>query len=142
MSYNVTDDEKRQAERAILFFKHTSDKLKEASEYLNVMKTPFKDNTDIPSTEITNARAAIRRFRDKAIENFNEFKIYAFKCVNVMQSFASDTQTIKLMKSLIASIDKLEDQVNKFSDIFNDLESKDFVKNIASRALPTSGSFV
>jgi len=47
-----------------------------------------------------------------------------------MQAFASDTQTVKLMKSFIISIDDLEILVNDFVDLFNDLETKDFAKNI------------
>jgi hypothetical protein len=130
MSYNVSDTEKSQAEQALLCFSHTLKTLNIASDHLNVMKTPFKDNPDMTPQDVMKARAAIRRFRDKAVDNFNEFKQNAFKCVNIMQSFASDTQTVKLMKSFITSIDDLEIKVNKFIDIFSDLQSKDFPKNI------------
>jgi hypothetical protein len=36
------------------------------------------------------------------------------------------------MKSFIASIDSLEILVNEFSDLFGDLQSKDFSKNIVT----------
>lgn len=130
MSYNVTDSEKVQAEKAILYFIHALKMLTLASEHLNIMKTPFKDKPDINENEVMKARAAIRRFRDKAVDNFNEFKHAAFKCVNAMQPFSSDTQTVKLMKSFVSSIDELEIKVNDFVDLFMDLESKDFAKNI------------
>jgi hypothetical protein len=130
MSYNVTDVEKSQAEQALLCFAHTLKCLTTASDHLNIMKTPFKDNPDMSPEEVMKARAAIRRFRDKAVDNFNAFKQNAFKCVNVMQSFASDTQTVKLMKSFITSIDDLELKVNNFVDIFTDLQSKDFPKDV------------
>lgn len=132
MSYDVSDSEKLQAERALLFFNHSVKLLDLASEHLNIMKTPFKDNPEMNSDEIMKARAAMRRFRDKAVENFNEFKISAFKCVNIMQAFASDTQTVKLMKSFISSIDELEICVNDFADLFSDLQDKEFVKNIVA----------
>lgn len=132
MSYEVTDDEKRQAEKAILFFNHTSKLLKLASDHLSVMKTPFKENPDMPSEEVMKVRAALRRFRDKSVENFNDFKIAAFKCVKSMQQFSSDTQTIKLIKSFISAIDDLQVKVNKFVDLFQDLENKEFVKNVVS----------
>ena len=130
MSYNVTDVEKSQAEQALLCFTHTLKCLKMAYNYLNIMKTPFKDNSEMNPEEVMKARSAIRRFRDKTVDNFNEFKQNAFKCINVMQSFASDTQTVKLMKSFITSIDTLEIKVNDFVDIFTDLQSKDFPKNV------------
>jgi hypothetical protein len=132
MSYNVTDTEKKQAEQALLAFSSALKVLKQASDHLNIMKTPFKDNPDMQPEEVMKARAAIRRFRDKAVDNFNNFKEIAFKCVNAMQMFASDTQSVKLMKSMITAIDELEVKVNNFVEIFNDLESKDFAKNVVT----------
>lgn len=132
MTYNVSDDEKRQAEKALLCFNYTSKLLSDASNHLDNMSTPFKDNPGIPPEEIMKARAAIRRFRDKAVENFNEFKVAAFKCVHIMQLFASDTQTLKLMKSFISSIDNLEIKVNDFVALFDDLESKEFVQEVVA----------
>jgi hypothetical protein len=132
MSYEVSDAEKIAAEKAILSFNFTVKKLYLASEHLNLMKTPFKDSPEMDVNEIMKARAAIRRFRDKAIDNFNEFKHAAFKCVNMMQEFSSDTQSVKLMKSFISTIEDLETNVNDFSELFSDLESKDFAKNIVS----------
>jgi hypothetical protein len=130
MTYDVSDAEKSQAEKALIFFNHTSKLLDLSSDHLNIMKTPFKDNPEMSNKDILDARSSIRRFRDKSIENFNSFKKEAFNCVNVMKEFSTDTQTLKLMKSFISSIDELEIKVNKFSDLFEDLESKDFSKNI------------
>ena len=130
LTYEVSDAEKIQAERALLCFNYTMKLLDMASEHLNIMKTPFKNNPELNPDEVVNARAAIRRFRDKSVDNFNEFKIAAFKCVHVMQTFSSDTQTVKVMKSFISSIDNLELKVNGFVDLFGDLESKSFAKDI------------
>jgi uncharacterized protein (UPF0335 family) len=47
-----------------------------------------------------------------------------------MQEFASDTQTVKLVKSFISSIESLENDVNEFSSLFSDLESNDFSKKV------------
>lgn len=130
MTYEVSSAEKVQAQRALLCFDHANKLLLLAAEHLNIMKTPFKDNPNMNPAEIMKARAAIRRFRDKVVENFNNFKKSSFNCVNIMQEFASDTQTIKLMKSFIAAIDDLESKVNSFVDLFNDLEDKDFASNV------------
>ena len=132
MSYQVTDEEKHQAERAILFFNHSQKLLNLASEHLNVMKTPFKDNQEIPSEEIMKVRAALRRFRDKAVDNFEEFKIAAFKAIRAIQQFSSDTQTIKIIKSFVSEVDELEVKLDKFVLLFKDLEDKEFVKNIVT----------
>jgi hypothetical protein len=132
MTYDVSDSEKSIAERALIHFSQSKKFLDLAADHLNIMKTPFKENPEMKPEDVMEARPAIRRFRDKSVENFNEFKESSFKCVNVMQNFASDTQTVKLMKSFIASIDDLEIKVNNFVDLFDDLESADFAKNIVA----------
>ena len=132
MSYDVSDTEKHQAENALLYFKGAEQQLMQASDYLNIMGTPFKDNPDMTPEDVMKARAVIRRFRDQALDNFNKFKRTAFKCVNLMQTFQTDTQTLKLMKSFIASVDELEIKVNHFADLFNDLNDKDFAKNVVT----------
>ena len=130
MSYDISDTEKQAAEKALLRFNSVEKSLRLASDYLNIMNTPFKDNPEMSPEDVLEARPAIRRFRDTAIDNFNKFKSTAFNCVNDMQIFSTDTQTLKLMKSFISGIDELEIEVNKFSELFNDLKDKDFSKNI------------
>lgn len=132
MSYDVSDTEKQQAEKALLYFKAAEKFLMQASDYLNNMGTPFKDNPDMTPDDVMKARAVIRRFRDQAIDNFDKFKKVSFQCVNLMQTFSTDTQTLKLMKSFIASVDELEVKVNHFADLFNDLQDKDFAKNVVT----------
>lgn len=132
MTYDVSDEERVAAQKALVYFNHTDKLLQLASEHLDIMKTPFKNNPEMDVKEVMKARTAIRRFRDKSVENFNEFKRAAFKCVQVMQDFANDTQTLKLMKSFISSIDELEIKVNKFVDLFDDLETKNFANDVVT----------
>jgi replicative superfamily II helicase len=132
MSYDVSDAEKNSAMTALHHFDHAMKLLQLSNEHLNIMKTPFKNNPGIDPQDIMKARVAIRRFRDKSVDNFNIFKKAAFQCVHAMQEFASDTQTLKLMKSFISSIDDLEVKVNSFVDLFSDLEAKDFSTQIVS----------
>ena len=51
MSYEVPDEEKHQAEKAISYFNHAAKLLSVASDYLNLMKTPFKETPDISPEE-------------------------------------------------------------------------------------------
>jgi uncharacterized protein (UPF0335 family) len=132
MTYSVSDAEKRQAEVALLYFKHADKALITASDYLDLMKTPFKDHPEISPEEIEKTRAAIRRFRDKAVENFNQFKVVSFKCVQKMQAFTSDGQVTRLLKSFISAVEELEDQVNNFVNLFTDLKAKDFPAKVVS----------
>jgi len=130
MSYDVTNEEKMVAEKALLIFNATNSLLDKAYDYLNVIYNPFSKNQDIDSDQIYKYRAALRQYRDNCVDKFNQFKIASFKCVKIMNNFASDTQTIKLMKSFTNSIEELESKVNSFIDLFDDLKNKDFSANI------------
>jgi len=133
MSYEISDIEKAQAEKAMIHFKASIKLLDLASEHLNIMGTPFKENPEMDAKSVMEARAAIRRFRDQSSDNFNEFKSEAFRSIKLMEMFSADTQTIKLIKSFISSVDTLEGKVNAFIDIFNDLEDKEFSKNVVEK---------
>ena len=130
LTYDISTDEKKLAESALLSYNHAKKRLNVAKLRLDVMKTPFKENPEMDPKEVVKLRAPIRRFRDKCIKNFNAFKKISVKCINKMQPFSSDTQTIKLVKSFISSADELEDEVNKFAELFSNLEDKDFSKNV------------
>ncbi|MEK6881867.1 MAG: hypothetical protein AABY22_19775 [Nanoarchaeota archaeon] len=132
LTYDVSDSEKAQAEKALICFDHLLDQLKLSKDHLNIIAVPFKNDSNISTDQIVKYRAALRRFRDKAVENFNGFKVTGFKCINLMQVFSSDTQTVKVMKSFINSIDGIEKQVNKTVSLFDKLESKSFVADIIS----------
>jgi hypothetical protein len=126
MTFDISDSEKDHAEKALIYFNYVIKLLKKASDHLNIMKTPFKDNANTTPESIVAARAALRRFRDQSVDNFNEFKVSAFKCVNIMQIFLSDTQAVKVIKSFITSIDELEKKFNEFVRLFNDLDNNEF----------------
>ncbi len=130
LTYSISDIEKQDAQKALIYFDATSKLLKKASDHLNIMKTPFKESPEMSIDSVMNVRAALRRFRDKVVDNFNEFKHSAFKCVQIMQKFSTDTQTVKLLKSFISSIDILESKVNIFINLFDNLEAKEFPKDI------------
>ena len=130
MSYEVTSDEKALAEKALLIFNATNSLLDAANDYLNVIYNPFSKNPSIDPDQIWKYRAALRKYRDNIVKKFNEFKVASFKCVKVMNKFASDTQTIKLMKSFSNSIEELESKVNSFVDLFDDLKNQSFPANV------------
>lgn len=132
MSYDVSDAEKSQAEKALMTFDYALKLLKTSKDHLNIMAIPFKNNPDISTEQIIKYRAALRRFRDRSVENFNNFKITSFKCITLMQMFSSDTQTVKIMKSFISSIDDIEKQVNQFVALFDKLESNSFVNDVVN----------
>jgi hypothetical protein len=132
LTSEISQEEKDQAKKAIESFKQTIKSLRKATEYLNVMHDPFKANPSISTDQVLKYRAAIRRFRDTAIENFNDVKIQAFRCISLIQMFTSDTQISKLMKSFISSIELLEKKVNEFASLFVRLKSDTLVQDLLS----------
>lgn len=132
LTYNISEEELQQAKKAIDSFEDAVKAVKIAKEHLNIMYNPFKDNPSISTDQIIKYRAALRRFRDKSIDNFNEVKVKAFRCVSLIQVFSSDTQISKLMKSFISSMESIEKEVNNFAYVFFKLKSNTFVQDVVS----------
>jgi len=130
LTYEVPNAEKDKATKIVMHLDHLLKMLKACEEHLNLIYTPFKDNQSISTEQIFSARAALRRYRDKAVSNFNDFKRQAFKCFVLMQPFSFDSQMVKLSKSFVLAISDIEKQVNRFADVFSNLESKDFGSTI------------
>jgi len=132
MSYDFTNNEKLFAEKAILRFNYCSRLMDRFSKYLNIINTPFKDSPDMTTEQILEKRVLIRKFRNQSLSKFKNFQDAAFKSIHVMKNFSSDTQIIKLMKSFISSISELQFKIKKFNSLFDDLEDKEFSKNLVS----------
>lgn len=132
MSYQVSDKEKLQAEKALRWLEFCLKILKQSSDHLNLIYNPFKKNSSLPADRVFKYRAALRRYRDKVVDNFNNFKKVSFKCYVLLQPFTSDTQIEKLLKSFVMAIDDIEKQVNRFIDLFSDLKSPEFAKAVVS----------
>ncbi len=130
MTYDVSDKEKSDAEKALYAFNFLVKNIKNCENHLDIIYTSFKGKTNEDPKSIYNSRAALRSYRDKVVDNFNEFKKYAFQCFTLMKPFSSDTQTIKIMKSFTMAIEDIEKQVNYFVDLFNKLDDPDLIENI------------
>lgn len=134
MAYEVPEAEKEQAMKLIVYLDHLIKILNYCDEHIDLIYTPFKDNPNITSDQTFKARAALRRYRDQLTENFNVCKRQAFKCVLLMHPFSVDTQFVKLNKSFILAINDIEKQVNRFIDLFANLQAKDFGASIVKGA--------
>jgi hypothetical protein len=130
MSYEVSSEEKTLANKIIICFNHLLKILKICNEHLDLMHTPFKDNPGLTPEQAYKARAALRRYRDKVADNFNVLKRQSFRCFILLKQFSSDTQVSKLIKSFTLAISDVEKQVNRFIDLFRDLDDKDFGQNV------------
>lgn len=129
MNSELNTEEKSVARRALIRSRRTEKDLQFCKNFINVFYTPFKDNGISDPEQIFKIRASLRVFRNKNVKNFNNFKMSAFYLLECLEYFSTDVQTIKIVNSFNSYIDELEDLVNKFSKLFNDLKSKDFSTN-------------
>lgn len=132
MSYEVSDFEKKQANKILVYFDQISKEIYKCTDYLNLLYIPFSENPNIPKDHILKVRSKLREFRDNALNKFNILKQIASKCVKEMKMFDNDTQLNKLMTLFITNVENVEESVNEFSNLFSDLESKDFVFEIVN----------
>lgn len=130
MTYVVSDQEKQQAEKAIRWFTYCLKMLDQCQEHLNLIYNPFKKQPDISTDDVFARRAMLRIYRDKVIDNFNQFKRIAFKSYAIIQPFSSDTQMDKISSAFVESVEDIETQVNRFVDLFDDLKSEEFSKGV------------
>lgn len=130
MTDSITDLEKQKASQAISVFTLANKKLNDAKNFLDKIKTPFKDAQDIPPEQVYENRLYLRNFRDQAIEKFNLFKEQTAIAIEIMSPFSTDTQILNLLNSLDTAISGLEEKVNNLSELFMDLKDKEFSKNV------------
>lgn len=126
MSYEVPDEDRERAEKANDAFDYLLRKIHMCDEHLDLIYLPFKENSNISPEQLYKVRAALRRYRDRVADNFNALKRISFKCFVRLQPFSLDTQVSKLSKAFVSSMGDVEKQVNRFIDLFGQLDSKDF----------------
>ena len=129
MSYDVSDAEKLHAEQALQAFDYLLGSIENFTTHLDLMWMPFKENQDITPEQIWEFRATFGDYRDQAKENIKKMQNTAFKCINIMENFISDTQVEKIMKSFNACMEDVLSQFNDFLMLFKALQSKDFKEN-------------
>lgn len=129
-TYNLSSEEQQQAQQLMIYIDYSKKVLLESKNFLDTIKVPFKNNQDMKSEEILNQRAYLRKFRDDALVKFNNFKISAYYVITLLSRFSSDPQVNSMTKALIESVSNIEDSLIKFQDMFNNIESNTFVKDM------------
>ena len=130
----ISKEECSRANMLLSYLDYARKTLDEACKYLDTIAVPFKNSkesgTAITSDQILKDRAHLRQFKEEVIKKFNHFKVYAGYAYGGFEYFSSDPQILGLSKSLFTSIDTLENKVNGFIALFDNLDSADFVDNV------------
>lgn len=136
LNYEISEQEKKQAVVVINLFNDVLDKLSLVVQHLKFMENSFSSDKDsITPDEVLNRRAALRQFRDKLIDLFNDMIfdksnegiLPALKSAEI---FDSDMKISNLKNLVTDSFVSLKDHTNKFIELFSDLEDKEFVQNV------------
>lgn len=124
--FDISDDEKKSAERAIIVIKYLLKNIRLCKDHLDLMQEPFQKNQGLTPDKLFNARVSLRKYRDQALENFRELKKIAFRLFVILQKFSADTQIKKIINSFINIFTNLEEQVNNFVSLFDKIKSDSF----------------
>lgn len=131
LSYPIPEEDKNIARKIIKFIDVANEKLNDASQYLNLLLTPFKKNQSTNPDEIMKNRLFFRNFRDKAIDNFNKFKVSILDVIDNLEYFSTDSEIIKIKNSAISMVGEIQEIVNEdFIPLFSDLKNEEFGKKI------------
>ena len=130
MSSDIPEHNKEKAKNSLLLFDQAEKALQNSKKYLDLFKSSFENDENQNVDKVFEHRSYFREFRDNALDRFNFFKRKAYEAIQAINVFAYEPNTLKLMKSLISEIDLLEFNVNKFADLFSNIQDKDFITNV------------
>jgi len=130
MTYDISNEEKNQARQLLTYIDYTSKLLDDTKEFLDTIKVPFENNTEMEAKEILSQRVHLREFRDKSLKKFSDFKLNSFYAINVLTKFSSDPKVSGMMKAFVNTVSDTEKTFEKFENLFNNMESGTFVKDV------------
>lgn len=130
MSLDVTDAEKKIAQRAVRKFQHLSKKIDSFDKHLDILYNPFKSHEDVSKESIIEHRAALRRYRDKINENFNEIKVFIVSCISDLNHFSSDTNISEIIKSFNDSVSDIDSSLEMLLTGLDNWQDKDYRANV------------
>jgi hypothetical protein len=132
MNFNVPESEKRVAEKAEEYFEQLLAKMEDATNYLDLIYTPFSKYQNVDTEMIIQYRRTFRQYKDQVQRKFENILRMSYRAVGLMNEFSVDTATEELMNSFMGSVRELEKYVDTFVSIFSNLSSPDLRNNLVS----------
>src|SRR6266581_2836902 len=130
MSLDVPSSEKKIAQKAVRKFQFLVKKIDAFDKHLDILYNPFKSHENVSKESITDHRAALRRYRDKINENFDEIKVFIVGCITDLNYFSSDTNISEIINSFNDSISNIEDSLEILLSGLDNWNDKDYRNNI------------
>lgn len=130
MSFDVPDSEKEIGEFASQLFEEVINSINLAKDHLDIIYNPFKRHENISTEAIAKRRGKIDIYKNKTKDNFEKVKFIAFKAIDKLNYFSSDTHTMEMINSFRDAIGALEKQVVILLDVLDNYRSPDFRDNV------------
>lgn len=125
-TFDISDEEKKVASEASSYFEELTALLQRSLEHLDIIYDPFYKYQNMDSQEVLEYRVALRRYRDKIRDNFQNVLQLAHKAVVLMSEFSSDTKTRELLNSFVEEVDDVKKQVNFLLEVFSNIGGVNF----------------
>jgi len=130
MSLDVPSSEKKIAQKAVRKFQFLVKKIDAFDKHLDILYNPFKSHENVSKESITDHRAALRRYRDKINENFDEIKVFIVGCITDLNYFSSDTNISEIINSFNDSISNISESLEILLSGLDNWNDKDYRNNI------------
>lgn len=130
MSLDVPSGEKKIAQKCVRRFQGLSKKFDAFDKHLDILYNPFKSHENVTEESVLENRAALRRYRDKIKENFDDVRLFIISCIKELNYFSYDTTVSELIKSFDDSIGDCENSINELLLALDNWQDKDYRKNI------------
>lgn len=130
MSINVSTSEKKVAQRIVRKFQFLLKKIDAFDKHLDILYNPFKSHENVSTKSVVDHRAALRRYRDKIHDNFDEIKVAIVACAADLNYFSYDSNISELITSFNNDISEIETQLENLFSGLDNWQDKDYRNNI------------
>jgi len=130
MSIDIPTSEKKIAQRVVRKFQFLIKKIDSFDKHLDILYNPFKSHENVSEKSIVDHRAALRRYRDKINDNFNEIKIFIVGCISDFNYFSSDPNIAELIASFNDNISNIQNVLENLASGLDNWQDKDYRNNI------------
>jgi hypothetical protein len=131
MSFETPTVEKKVGKEAKIRFEAALSRLNHAIEHLDVIYEPFDKYETVSKSSLVKKKGLIHRFKQKVIDNFNDFKTISLLAIRKINFFSTgDVAIQEIENSFINAIGDLEKLVDDLIDRLDDYESDSFRQDI------------
>lgn len=136
VSFVIPEQEKKTAKQCVdkleEFVEKVLFKVKLKDEFvdlLDIMYNPFNENSGITVEQSNKLKSHINIFTKLLDNNVSLIKRYAIFCLDILESFNSDSDVSSMTKAFFDEVDNLDKEEKMFVKVLENTNSKEFQKD-------------